>query len=289
MNHPYKPLIKQGWLRALLFLLPWLVCTMVFELAASFIIVEVFKMEQAPLGDNLQSLLKYLMIVPGTVLLIWIWRKIIDKEDLLSLGFRWKGFESEAILGFLTAPLLLGVGTLVLVLLGYISYSGVEFDPMQLTIEFVLMFLISFAEELVVRGYLLNNLLQSLNKWVALGSSSVFFALMHLSNPDVTVLSFANIVVAGCLLGINYIFTKNLWFGIFLHFSWNFFQGPIYGYEVSGIKLTSLFQQSIQGPAFYSGGPFGFEGSFFCLLLLTIALLFWANRFYKRAHVGGLP
>lgn len=115
------------------------------------------------------------------------------------------------------------------------------------------MALVAFAEELVFRGYILNNLLQSMNKWTALIISSLLFTLFHLSNPDISLLALLNIFLSGLMLGINYIFTKNLWFAILLHFSWNFYEGPILGYKVSGLTLESLLQQELTGNPILTG------------------------------------
>jgi hypothetical protein len=73
-----------------------------------------------------------------------------------------------------------------------------------------------------------------------------------------------------------------LWFGIFFHFSWNFFQGPVFGYEVSGLGLESIIQQTLMGPTIFTGGPFGFEGSLLCPVLLLLATTFFAYLFNKR-------
>jgi membrane protease YdiL (CAAX protease family) len=282
MSAAKKPLIKYGWLRALLFLIPWLIITYFLDLAASLFVTNVLGLSQIEMGDNIQTLTKYFIGVLGTVLVIWLWRKFIDRQTLGSLGFEWKDYAGDAWMGFFTAPALLGIGTLILLAFSYLQFGDVTFDPLQLTIEFALMVLIAFTEELVIRGYLLNNLLQSFNKWIALAISSAFFAVMHLANPDASLLSIANILAAGFLLGINYVYTKNLWFGVFLHFAWNFFQGPVFGYDVSGIKLTSLFQQNLSGPVLWTGGPFGFEGSLLCPILMLLAILVFAKFFSTR-------
>jgi membrane protease YdiL (CAAX protease family) len=42
------------------------------------------------------------------------------------------------------------------------------------------------------------------------------------------------IQAAGLLLGAAYIYAKNLWFPIAIHFAWNFTQSAIFGANVSG-------------------------------------------------------
>jgi hypothetical protein len=212
----------------------------------------------------------------------WLMRRFIDRRSFQSLGFSWNGYSNEAGLGFFGALAILGIGSLILVATGYISFISATFNINPLLLEVMMMIVVAFVEELLFRGYILNNLLQSINKWVALAISAVLFALFHEANPDVTVFAIVNILLAGILLGLNYIFTKNLWFGICFHFAWNYFQGPVLGYDVSGLKLTSILQQTVTGPEVWTGGPFGFEGSLLCPLLFVVAIAIFAFLFLKR-------
>jgi membrane protease YdiL (CAAX protease family) len=126
--------------------------------------------------------------------------------------------------------------------------------------------------------------MQSMPPAIGLMISAFLFALVHLNNPGIGILPLVNLFAAGLMLGINYIYTQNLWFGIFLHFGWNFLQGPILGYPVSGISVSSIVQQSATGPSFITGGSFGFEGSAIGLVLI-LAVTFWVSHMYKvRLH-----
>jgi membrane protease YdiL (CAAX protease family) len=141
---------------------------------------------------------------------------------------------------------------------------------------------VAFTEELMFRGYILGNLMQSMNKWLALILSSLVFAVVHVANPDIGFIPVLNIFLAGIFLGLNFLYTKNLWYSIALHFSWNFMQGPILGYDVSGYKLQGFFSQTITGPTYITGGEFGFEGSVVCSALLIIATLILYYIFERR-------
>ena len=131
---------------------------------------------------------------------------------------------------------------------------------------------------------ILSNLLDSMNKFTALIISSIIFALMHMSNPNVSVLSIINIFLAGMLLGIYYIHRKNLWFSISVHLMWNFVQGPILGFEVSGLKIEGILQQELVGHNLFTGGEFGFEGSLLCTIL-SIAGIIFIHIKYKHSII----
>ncbi|MFB6305754.1 MAG: CPBP family intramembrane glutamate endopeptidase, partial [Flavobacteriales bacterium] len=78
----------------------------------------------------------------------------------------------------------------------------------------------------------------------------------------------------GMLLGVYYIHKRDLWFPIMLHLTWNFFQGPVFGFKVSGIAGDkSMLNQQLNGPIWLTGGEFGFEGSLLLTILLIIAII----------------
>lgn len=267
-----KPLIKYGWLRALIYFVVAFIAIVLLQLAGSWLL---FRLGLTGKTDDAQLLgmaIAYTLSGIGIYVLTFLIYRFIDRRSFITLGFTWKGFSTEAALGFFIAIALLGIGSLVLVALGYLTFLTISANTPSLLIGLELMLMAAFVEEVMFRGYLLNNLMQSMNKWVALVISAALFALVHGSNPDVTVLAIVNVFLAGLFLGLNYIYTKNLWFSICFHFAWNFLQGPILGYDVSGLKMQSVFHQSLTGPGLWTGGPFGFEGSLLCPLLLSLSI-----------------
>ncbi len=282
MEATQKPVIKQGWIRAVVYIIVVSLIVYIFQVAGD-VIMNQFKAGSEKGEESIVNFgILYALMGISISLVTWLMRGFIDRKSFASLGFTWKGYSNEAGLGFFGALAMLGIGSLILIASGYISFISATFNTSPLLIEIAMMIVVAFVEELLFRGYLLNNLLQSMNKWVALAISSVLFALFHEANPDVSVFAIVNILLAGILLGLNYIFTKNLWFGICFHFAWNYFQGPVLGYDVSGLKLTSVVQQSITGPEVWTGGLFGFEGSLLCPLLFVVAIAIFTFLFLKR-------
>ena len=148
----------------------------------------------------------------------------------------------------------------------------------------VFFILISLIEEVLCRGYILGQLLETSNKYIALIISSIIFTALHSFNPNMGTIPILNLFLAGILLGITYIYTKNLWFPIALHFSWNFFQGPIFGFEVSGQEFYAIIQQSRVEDNFLNGGSFGFEGSLLATILMLVSI-FLIDQYYRRKTV----
>jgi membrane protease YdiL (CAAX protease family) len=301
-----NPRIKQGWLRVLLFGLGFAIVTVLVAIPA------VIGLLGANLGEiradpqraiaNLMTTSSSLWfmvlleaLVSGITVAIFWW--LIDRRPFGDLGLRTAGFWGEAVIGLFMGPALLGISALLLMLSGHLQWTDITFDGSTLFISLGLMVLIAFSEELVFRGYILKNLLETFgypstqkNKWIALGVSALLFAIFHLSNPGMNTLAFINLVLAGFLLGLNYIYTGNLWFSILLHFSWNFFQGPLLGFRVSGLNLPSLLQAETKGDLLLTGGDFGLEGSILntAITLTAIVVLAWAfERKYNSRSAAG--
>lgn len=153
-------------------------------------------------------------------------------------------------------------------------------------IALIIFICVGIYEEIIFRGYLFKNLSESLfgkcinKKYAAiLGGivSSLAFSVLHLTNPSANALSFVNILLIGCLFCLSVLVTGKLGFSIGFHILWNFSQAIIVGVPVSGLAIKgSPLVLEISGPAWLTGGAFGFEGSVLCLiinLVLTILIL----------------
>lgn len=139
-------------------------------------------------------------------------------------------------------------------------------------------------EEIVTRGLVFRLLEEWLGSWTALALSALLFGLLHIMNPNATLLAAAAISIeAGILLAALYMLTRRLWMAIGLHMAWNFTQGGIYGINVSGIEVPGLLFNTMQGPPLLTGGAFGAEASLPAVLICT-ALGLWVLH---RAHRKG--
>lgn len=275
-----SPIIQKGWLRVLLFLIGYLL--LIFFGSAFIGVLVVMAGLNATAETLFYSTIALNFIIAFAT--VGLFRNLFDRQSIKSLGFEWKGFGKERTAGFLTGILLLSLMATVLWLMKLLQWLPADGDINGFVLAIVMMILVSFAEELVFRGYVLNNLMQSMPKEAALFTSAVLFAVFHSLNPNFNLIAFINIFIAGMLLGVNYIYTRNLWFAIFFHFTWNFFQGPILGFEVSGLSLPSLLDQNLRGSILLTGGEFGLEASWlttFATSLMTIALFFLFQRKYE--------
>ena len=284
-----KPVIKAGWVRAILFAVTFLVLIILANKATDKLTGNINPGNQET-GElyNLSGLFLLIRVTISlaiSVLTVYFFRKRIDKQNLISLGLRLRNNLTHAVVGLALGLLLSGIGTFILIGNHNLQWTGIDYNTVALLTGFGVMIIVAFSEELVFRGYILSNLMLSMSKWMALIYSALLFTLFHLSNPGINILALLNVFLAGLLLGINYIFTKNLWYGFLLHFAWNFYQGSILGYKVSGIPLQPLLEQQLTGRSILTGGAFGLEGSVVTTIvtLFSIPLLAWVYR--KRYEV----
>ncbi len=111
--------------------------------------------------------------------------------------------------------------------------------------------------------------------------SSLLFGFVHIGNDHFTTIGFFNITLSGILMALLYTKYKNLSAPIAMHFTWNFFQGPVFGYAVSGESLWSLAEVTpISKTEMITGGLFGAEGSIVLvpMSLFAIVIFLMVNR-----------
>ena len=212
--------------------------------------------------------------------IVWHFRVV----SLAGLGRSLAIRKKDLLSGISLAIVLYAVGFGVSLLAGAIEIAGVVFNPSSLLISFVFFLLVAITEEFALRGFVLERMLQGgVNKFWALFLSATLFSLVHIANPNFDFLSFINILLAGILLGSSYIYTRNLCFPIALHWFWNWIQGPVLGYEVSGNKFCDgLLTLYLPETNLINGGAFGFEGSILCTVLMVAGTAVILKMFRKN-------
>jgi|WetSurMetagenome_2_1015567.scaffolds.fasta_scaffold88530_2 uncharacterized protein len=259
----------------------------------------------SPADDNYFYVFNALITLTGIVSSVWLGGKWLDHRSLPGFGFHLKSsWFKHLFFGLILGAVLMAGIFLFELAAGWISITGLmnqQNQPGSFFVEIfkaLLIFLsVGIYEELFFRGYLLRNLAESFNfpKFGARFSlilawliSSVIFGFLHFDNPHATFISTFNIFLAGIFLGLGYMLTGELAISIGLHISWNFFQGFIFGFPVSGGILTSSFFQIQQaGPRFLTGGNFGPEAGLIgnaAILIGCVFIVLWLKK--QGDHFG---
>ena len=285
------PLIKSGWVRALLFFFTFFIFITLFDLIGIAIVAyyseygfEEFISDPELIMENKMMLLMMVCQLIGTIFTVGLFQKFISREDFVSIGLNFVGFKIDFYKGLLAGTVLICSGFILLTVLHLTLIDLTYFSFYDQIFYFFLFTIVSLNEEIAIRGYILHNLSSSFNKYVALIISSLVFMIMHLGNPNIGILPLVNLFLAGIFLGIYTIHKNNLWFPIGAHLTWNYLQGPIFGFEVSGNKINSLFEQKPNGHELLTGGNFGFEGSIILTLFLMISI-FYMDRYFQKPDI----
>jgi uncharacterized protein len=229
----------------------------------------------------------------AAILTVWLAGRFLDRRPLSEFGFRLgAGWWLDLLFGMVLGVLLMTIIFLLELELGWVKVTGAFEDHLggpfvvSLLIPAAWFVCVGISEETVFRGYQLKNAAEGLN-YPALGprgailmawiSSSVLFGVFHANNPDATPISTLNIVLAGLMLGFGYVLSGELAIPIGLHITWNFFQGAVYGFPVSGFGAfgPTLLTTEQGGPELWTGGPFGPEGGLLSpgIMLLGMSLV----------------
>jgi len=239
------------------------------------------------------SMVKAMMVVQGICVIgaVMIMYVSFERKSGLSLGWKERNGWRAAIAGSNWGIAFMSAAFLSIWAFGGLIVEDVRLDAsvvQGLVFGLLLFALVAINEELLCRGYIQGLLRLKTGPTLAIMITSLLFTALHLMNDSVLDSPFPliNLFLAGVLLGVSREVTGGLWVPIGIHFTWNYFQGNIYGFEVSGNVIgDSIVQIESQGHQLLSGGEFGAEGSLLTtmILLLSIYVIWWWYRTKREA------
>ena len=245
--------------RILTFPVTWMLIGVVFVFLTSAIFVGVGS-ELGPVGLSVMALID---AVAGFAFYVLTMR-LVARRRIPELALGTAARELLAGLG-LGAAFIIVSYVIVLGLGGYSIAWAPEDAGRTIALALAVNAGAAVTEELTFRGLLFQGIERlggpTRGRWIALGVTSILFGGLHILNPGATVWSSAAIAIeAGVLLGAAFMWRRNLWFVIGLHFAWNVIEGLL-GIPVSGHRDPSLFITAVHGRGFLTGGTFGLEAS----------------------------
>jgi membrane protease YdiL (CAAX protease family) len=240
-----------------------------------------------------------LNVIPLSAILLatWIARRVLDRRSFRSLGFRFNRHTwADLAFGFALPGLLFGLIFAFEWAMGWISFQGWAWDTISpgqslhaLLTMLGLFIIVGIQEELLSRGYHLQNMAEAMSLQWAIFISSAIFSVLHAQNPFFNIASLLGLLAAGYMLAFAWGRTRNLWLPIGLHIGWNFFEGTIFGFPVSGLQGFSLINQTVEGPEWATGGAFGPEAGLLVFPVIILAgfiiWLYTLNRVIRPASL----
>lgn len=222
--------------------------------------------------------------LPVVFLLLVTWICMLARRQPLSgiglsINSRWV---SQAFFGAALGSILMLVVAAMILLTGGVRFELAPAGGLQALAYGLWVFIwAAVLEELLFRGFLFQRLVAGLGAPFALFLMASLFTLAHWGNPGMDgaslIVATIDTGLAAVLLGLAYLRTGSLALPIGIHIGWNWTQGSLLGFDVSGQAHTGwLLPHLLDKPQWLSGGVFGPEASVFAVVIDAAAvLLMW--------------
>src|SRR5215475_6184388 len=264
--NPQTGLLRSGWRAAIFIALlssPYMIYGLLPKTA-----------ETPPVGEVVSPgmILTYAVLIGWVVAGSWACLRLLERMKISSRGFALRGgwfgdvLKGCAIGGVMIASVVtlqivgggarLNFNPIMRQGQGAINWAGVRIVAAETFAALVLLILAAAFEELIFRGYAFQTLLRGAPAIVPILLFSIYFGWAHWNNPNRTLFSTANTVLAGIWLSIAYLRTRSLWFPTALHGAWNWMMGAFFGIPVSGWQIPrhSILVSTNGQPVWLTGG-----------------------------------
>ena len=283
---PDEPRLRAGW-RLLIHTIGYNIFLICISIPA---LIPILLWSISPDNLLLNSAIALFAVTPS----VFLARRFLDKRSITSLGLKLdRQVLADVVVGFFIPFLVMGLIFLTEWSLGWLTLDGFAWQTdviltviLNTILYLGILLIVAWNEELLFRGYRLQNFSDGLNTTWGVLLSSVWFGIAHLANPN-TDAKFSvaiGIFLAGVFLAYGYLSTNQLWLPIGLHLGWNFFEGVVFGFPVSGLDIYRLIRITVDGPVLWTGGAFGPEAGLVVLpgLLLGVTLIFVYSKYLRK-------
>lgn len=229
-------------------------------------------------------IIQNILLVSGSFI-VW---KIFEKKSIREMGIpNIKSGYKELGVGLILGAITISIVAIFLLLIGSVKLVNPITSPritVDLLIGIVAFIAVGFGEEIFGRAYCMSVLKQTRNKWIILIVSSIIFAAMHLGNAAIGIIPLINLFLIGIAFGYMFMKSSNIWMPIGFHISWNYFQGYIWGFEVSGNVVDGMYKIQTVNDSILNGGAFGAEGGL-VVTVITILIIYFVSIYYKDKSI----
>ena len=220
--------------------------------------------------------------------------KTMEHRGLKTLGFQAKKPFMKYGLGFFIGFIMISLSGLLIVISnsGQITTSHLKVSGLS-ALPTILVMLVGWliqggAEEVLTRGFILPKITYRYNLFLGVFISSILFSLLHLANPGIGWIPIMNLSLFGLFAALYALYEESILGVCGLHSAWNFFQGNVYGFLVSGTpaKGGSLMGISPNEKTLLNGGDFGPEGGLIVSGILILAIIVCSLCLIKKEKQG---
>lgn len=239
-----------------------------------------------------ERMLLQVFVTVWTVICVLAYCLLAERRSLASLGFSRRGGFLEYGVGLAGGFVLFGAAVLLAIVSGTVTLTPVKDSSSLLLLPlFFIGFLIQgMSEELLCRSYLMISLSRKWPVWIGVVGNALLFSLLHLGNPNVSLIALINIFLFGLFASLLTLRRGSIWMVGAIHSMWNFAQGNLFGIPVSGLTgLPSPLTATVKEGAWQtliSGGSFGLEGGLAVTVVLLAAcgLVLFLPKFSRKSE-----
>jgi len=283
---PNENRLRAGW-RILIFIVFFILMSRILSNVGLNITGDLDKTESA------YWVFRGIIVIVASSLVVWLVRKYFDKKTFISLGLRLDCLAvKDFFVGLIISGLMIGTIFIIFLFSGLLEIKEIGWSGggISAVLEIILWFFgiglaVGWSEELAFRGYLLQNMKDGMGLFWAVLISCIIYGLLHMSNPNSTIISGILIAIFGYLRIFGWLRSGQLWLSMGMHAGWDFFQGPILGFKVSGMNTESLIKHTISGSDWITGGSFGPEAGIVVIPVIIFGLLIMYLWTLKRENI----
>jgi membrane protease YdiL (CAAX protease family) len=244
----------------------------------------------SPVQSAVNEIILLIFSFVPIALLLWLWVKFRERRAFWTLGLEKAGALGKYVRGMAFGILLFGLVTLFLVVTGFATYTPASSALSGLSaLGGVLLVYIGWTiqgpvEEMLTRGWLMQVIGSRYKPWLGVVLSAVTFASLHALNPHVSAIAILNLVLTGLLFSLVALWDGSIWGVCGLHAAWNWAEGNLFGFSVSGTTSAggSLLSMTVNGSSLWTGGAFGPEGGLIDTLVYLAAIGAFLWLLYRK-------
>lgn len=225
------------------------------------------------------------------IVLVWLWVRLYEKRPSGTIGLSPHKLLPRYTIGFLIGLALVIFAIVIIFISGELQINPVSPGLTGLAaLAGVLLALPGWvvqgaAEEVLIRGWLMSTIGARYKPFFGLFISSLIFTAYHSLNPNFSLMAIFNLFLFGLLTGLYVLKEGSLWGVMGLHAAWNWAEGNLFGFPVSGLGFSSgslVYLKEIN-PSFINGGGFGPEGGIAVTLALLVGLIIIGYTLFKSS------
>lgn len=225
------------------------------------------KQKSKPIVTFLFEFIPFLGLVIGHLVVI----RWFEESNLSYIRIHKKSILSNTVQGFVIGLIWIMISVFAIVLLnnGEIKTS-LSMSFSFLLYYFIILYINSAMQELLVHGYLFSLLQNKYSKWAALIVTSLLFLLLHPGAINSGIIASINVFGAGLIFGLITIKFDNLLNATIAHTVWNYF-GAIWFGLIPLSAYPSMKLITVTGNPLLVGDKNGMETSI--IVTITGAIL----------------